>query len=299
MQTLKGNVVFWSVRGFNIPTEELEAALSSLGFDPGEFIPRNNFKSAMIKALKTLNKDYSGLGKRDYERCLDAGNYVTFTVYEVNPTGTDVDLDKQLVFKLDKTHGNIDILSQTTSEAYVQKLREEYNKEKVSLNSTQFSATVLDVVEKEGRGFKMRPGGGVYFMHPSKDSVRLKLKALFEKFPEHMKFNTVPVYSDPDTLDTLQDASLAYLTQDIETLKGIIERDIRSGALTPRKWKAKKEAADSIVEKLALHGEFLRTEAAGIESKLSGIKQYLQDTTAKVESETVDPEDFIKLLEDL
>lgn len=295
---LKGNIVYYSVRDFNIPTEKLEQALSELGFEPDDFIPRNDFKSALIKALKTVNKNYAGEGDQRYNR-LDDGNYSTFTVYELKPNGYDLDLNKQLTIRLDKTHGNTEIISQTASEAFVQNIRTLYEQEKDSLNSQQFRRTVLNVIEKDCRGFKVRPGGGVYFISPAFDGGRLKLQELFKRFREHMEFSSIPVYDDEGTVDALKTASSADMFSQIESLKRDIEKDFKTGVITSRRLENDKNKAKDLIDRIKTHGEYLREESVKHSAKLSRVMAALDEAITKVESGNVEPTAFSDLLKDI
>lgn len=296
---LKGNVVFYSVRDFNIEKEKLEEVLTGLEFDPAEFLPRNDFKSAMIKALKSLNKAYTGSGKQDYERFHDEGQFASFTVYELNPLYDDVDFNKRLTIKLDKEHGNIQVVSQTASDEFVNRLKAEYAKEKESLNSQQFRSTVLRVIKKQCHGFSLLPGGGTYFINPAFDAAREKLHRLFDQFKGHMSFHSVPVYDDQGTMAALQEAATYDIFNDIESLVRDVDRDFKTGVITKRRLEGDKAKAKEIIDKISIHEEHLRSEADNIRARMSRVMSALEEVTTRVERDHVDPEDFSNLLKDL
>jgi hypothetical protein len=78
----KGDLIFWDISELKTTKDALE----SLGF--GAFVPRNDFKSAIIKALKIVTKGNEKL----YRRFNDESDSVSFTAQKEFIKNTETSL---------------------------------------------------------------------------------------------------------------------------------------------------------------------------------------------------------------
>ena len=280
----KGTLIYWSVSDFNTTTEEIAA----LGFD--KFVPRNDFRTAMIKAIRSYVKGEEKL----YRRFNDTSKAVSFAVFKEHATTGNLDLRKEVIITVDKDHGNA-----TYSEP-VTEIQSYYDKAKKTLNSDQFRRVVLDYVEESG-GISMRPGGGIYFVDEQLENCLPKLRDLFKPFQidGKAKLYEVPIFNDDATLDALEDATSAKIFSEIdEIVKEVEDRFSKGHPVTRRQIESRHTDALEVVKKVKLHEKNLRSKASEVRRKLKSVEDVLSNMLAK-SRDVVDPGEFAGLLKGL
>lgn len=284
----KGDLVFWEISELTTTKEHLE----SLGFD--RLVPRNDYRSAMIKALKKITKGNDKL----YRRFNDKAEEVSFAIFEQRISESDILLDREITITIDKKTGALSTKAEYDGEFY-RSIRDIYLNESKTIDSSQFRSMVLRVVQQECFGVPMRKGGGVYFIKESFDETQRKLNELFNAFPHQATLHRVPIYDDPSTLTALESAVSEDLTGDIESLVADINKRFEEGKITRRQLEGDQERIQKIVQKTEVHADALRAKASAIRAKLELAKKAVKSVIDKVESGIIEPKAFMKALGEL
>jgi hypothetical protein len=282
MRDFKGNLIFWEITDLSIEKEELERE----GFEG--YVPRNDYKSAIIKALKIYTKGNEKL----YRRFNDSGRTVSFAVFvqEVNQQG--IELNKEITLTISKKTGRL------TSESEIpEKIRTEYNREKDRINSNQFRAMVLRFIRRNAYAISMRSGGGVYYLDEKYNHVHKKLSELFKKYPKKMKLFTIPVYNDDGTLTALEKATSDECFQDLQQIVKEISAQTKKGIITERLLAGRQKDCEELLQKVKAHESSLQDKAKTIRAKVAQLEKHLKDTFVSAEAIALDPEDFMAELE--
>lgn len=281
----KGDLIFWEISEVTTTKDKLAA----MGFE--RFVPRNDFKSAMIKALRHITKGNDKL----YRRFNDRSESVNFGVF-IEEVGEDsISLNKELVIKVDKTHGNADY---SAANHLADAIHDNYRTAKETLDAGQLRSLILKVVKHECYGFAMRSGGGIYFIDRRFEDTLGRLKELFSGFPE-ARLHIVPVYDDQGTVEALEEAVTMDVTGDINSLINDIDRRFKDGSITKRQLEGDKDRAQKIIEKMAVHKKHLRDRYMEVSNRLVGVQKAIEGVFTKVENELVEPEDFMNMLDSL
>lgn len=283
----KGDLIFWEIKDFHTTKDHLE----DLGFE--KFVPRNDFKSALIKVLIKLTRSNNKL----YRRFNDNADFCSFGVFAEDVTATDIAISKELIVKVDKDHGNLTYSDE--KHPLCEKIDVHYREAKETLDSKQLRSMVLKIIKQDCFGIAMRSGGGIYFIDQKFDALRDKLSSLFNAFPSEMKLHTVPVYADPGTEEAIQHATKEDIFGEIEGLVGDIGKRFNEGTITKRQLEGDKERIKKIVEKITVHKDNLRSAADEVTKRLETVNRTISALVGKVELGTVEPGDFMSMLEGL
>jgi hypothetical protein len=277
-----GTQLFWNISEFSIAPEEL----SALGF--GDFVPRNDFRSAMIKALHKYVKGNEKL----YRRFNDTAVSVSFGVFVQTANGSDLDMAKEIILSVDKKTG----VASSTGEIPTNLLAD-YEGGKVTLNSNQIRNMVPRFI-RENHGVSMRPSGGIYFVDKRFDTdVIAKLKKLFEAFPSgHGSLYTVTLHDDQGSLESIEDSIAQTYDKEIDLLLADIDAGYKKGTLTTKQVENRKADAEKILTELKLHEANLRSKADSLVARAKKVSEVLTTRIAVAEGSLVDTGDFAGML---
>lgn len=284
MKERKGDLIFWEISEMNVTKDLLE----HLGFD--KYVPRNDFKSALIKVLMQITKGNEKL----YRRFNDVQGSVSFGVFYELVTGDNISINKELIVKLDKEHGNISFSD--SAHPLVGPIRDLYATAKETLDSRQVRSMILKIVKGECYGIAMRSGGGIYFLDKGFDHKREKLTEFFKKFPTTTKLHTIPMYDDNSTADAIEYAAKEDIFGDIDSLVADIDRRFKEGSITRRQLEGDKERASKILEKIKVHRDNLRKTESEVTAKLTVVSSTIEKVLGRVEDGLIEPADFMSML---
>lgn len=282
----KGDLIFWEISEVTTTKQRL----SELGFD--NFIPRNDYKSAMIKALRAFTKGNEKL----YRRHSETPESVSFTVFIENEDMGDLNLSKELTVKIDKDTGSITLsgANDHVSESLINSYRECHS----TIDANQLRAMVLKIVKNDLVGIPMRKGGGIYFIDASSDDRRKRLNDLFAAFSE-MTLRSVPIYDDASTVEALEQVVSDNIFEDIEAMIKDIDSRFRDGSITKRQLEGDKTKAEDLSAKILFHYENLNKKANEIRLKMESVAKSIDDVFTRVEAGIIEPDDFMRMLGDL
>jgi hypothetical protein len=276
----KGLFIFWEMS--EVKTNK--AMLEDLGF--GKFIPRNDYKTALIKALKVYTKG----NEKMYRKFNDHKDSVSFSVFVEQTSADDLNLRKEITIKLNKLTGVL--------ENALPEIEETFRKEMTTIDSTQLRALLLKVLRRTSNAIAMRSGGGIYFVDNRFVSSLQAIENLFQAI-QGAKLYKVPVYNESTTLEAIEDATASEIFSDIENVIQEITREFNNGQLTERRLNSKMDEADQILKKVKLHEENLRSRASQVSNRVKKLQSSLKITTSKVASGVQAEESFISSLQEL
>lgn len=281
----KGNLVYWEVRDFKTTKDALKEA----GFE--NFLPRNDPKAALIKALKIATKGDS----RFYKRFADTKHFVRFAV--VNPhvyvdgdQDINIDFTKELLITLDKASGVLTMKEDVDTQhvMFFEEIKSTYEGERTTINSTQLRLMLTRYIKDVAYGVSMRSRGGIYFIDKRMGEVLNTLKAFFSENSAHCKLYQIPVYQDEGSLTALYDATkedldaeVAAFIQDVRTLQG------EDGKIPQYLADRRKEESQVLLEKIAFHESTLRNVADDFAIKIRGVQESLNGIVGGVVPRTL------------
>lgn len=276
----KGQFIYWEMS--EVKTNK--AVLEDLGF--GDYVPRNDYKTALIKALKSYTKGNEKL----YRRFNDFKDSVAFSVFIEQTSEDDLNLRKEITIKLNKLTGVL--------ENAIPEIQENFRREMSTIDSTQLRQLILKVLRRNSHAISMRSGGGVYFVDNRFIESLQPLDGLFNAI-EGAKLYKIPVYNESATLEAIEDATASEIFSDIETVIQDITREFNNGNLTERRLTTKIDEADQILKKVKLHEENLRSRAVQVSDRVKRLQDSLKITTSKVASGVEAEESFLTSLAEL
>ena len=278
----KGTQLFWEISEFSIAPEELAA----LGF--GDFVPRNDFRSAMIKALHKYVKG----NERLYRRFDDNHESVSFGVFVQETGGGDIAIAKELILKVDKKTGRVD------AEIYPNQLKLDYDAGKITLNSNQIRSMIPRFI-RDNHGVSMRRSGGMYFLDNRHDNTVIeKLRLLFQMLPGSA-LREITLHDDAGTLDSIEEAISQTYQKEIDDLVAAVEEGYKKGTITAKQIENRKADAEKILLELKLHETNLRKQANRLKERAAKVSEVLSNQIAVAEGSILDATDFTGLLRSL
>lgn len=281
----KGSLIYWTISEFEISPEKLK----DLGF--GDYAPRNDFKSAMIKALHKLVKG----NERLYRAFNDTSKSISFGVFVQQVDGGDIGMRKEVIVNVDKSTGTVGFHVPPGVEWDKTQLMTDFESSKTTLNANQIRAAILRYV-RENHGISMRPSGGIYFMDDRFKEGLDKLKTLFGEFSREMTLFEVPIYGDSSTLDAIEEATAASLFVDIDKLVAEVNQGYQKGTLTKKQLQNRKDDAANLLAEIKLQSENLRTRAKFMEEKVGRVSELVDLKLKAAEGSIVDEGEFASLL---
>jgi len=278
-----GTQLFWTISEFSTTPEKL----SDLGF--ADFVPRNDFRSAMIKALHKHTKG----NERLYRRFGDTCESVSFGVFLQTTNGSDMDMQKEVVLRVDKKSGAVQSVSEVPAS-----LLSDYEAGKVTLSSNQIRSIVPRFI-RESHGVSMRPSGGIYFVDSRFDEACVaKLEALFKALPGS-KLYAPTMYNDKGALDSIEDAIAGTFQKEIDLLISEIEEGYKKGTLTAKQVENRKGDTVRILNELKIHEKNLRSKADSLVVRTKKISEILSSCISLAEGSMVESGDFASMLRSL
>ena len=286
----KGDMIFWEISELSTTKEKL----AELGF--ADLIPRNDHKTALIKALKEVLKG----DEKDYERFNDKGKSCHFAVLVKHIEGNrHLGYQAEINIRLEKESGVIyHEDSKPETAAIFAEICDEYQKQRLTINSNQFRSLVIKAV-KEAYGVSVRSGGGVYYIDERFDENRVKLERLFQAFPGQAMLSSFPVYDNESTLQVIENGAYEEVYAEIETLVRDTEKAFKERKITKRQLEGKINEVEEIFKKISVHKENLRARAEALGAKALTFKRAVDLSFSKIEEGVIDPADFMKLLGEL
>lgn len=286
----KGDLIYWEVSDMSVdPT-----VLADLGFEA--YVPRNDYKSAMIKALRIVTKGNDKL----YRKKEDA-HFVVFAVFSQVSTSNDISINKEFAFKVNKKTGEVTSDDPDFSGFYFDSgLKSAYDSSKATLNSEQIRSMLSKSIKKDFYAVSLKSHGGVYFVDQSKtDAAQEKFRTLFNAFPEQMRLRIMAIHDDKNSVEAVEGAVADEVFSEIEALISGIDKDFKEGVITRKKLENDKAEAEKILEKIQVHANNLSSKLKSIKDKIGTVSTALAKVTADVESGIVEPEDFMKMLREI
>jgi len=276
----KGSFLFWEMSDVKTNKEALEA----LGF--GAFVPRNDYKTALIKSLK----DYTKGNEKLYRRFNDVGDSVSFSVFIETTEDEELDLRKEITIKLDKKSG--------VMTGAIPVIEAKFRAEMSTIDSVQLRALILKALRTNSHAIAMRSGGGFYFIDERHKNTLEPVVQLFNSI-EGAKLYQIPVYNDSATLEAIEDATASEIFSDIEGLIVDVTREFNNGDLTERKLSTKLDNIGQILKKVKLHEENLGKRVTSVRERIATLANSLEITTKRVASGVEAEANFIECLQAL
>lgn len=282
----KGDIIFWNVENLEIEASTLE------GLGLGAFVPRNDFKAALIKALRFCFKGNDRL----YRRFNDKGREVSFGIFIESKSDQSIDITKEFQFKLNKDSGLIGLISSGKKPPIVDEIIERYNHEKIHLDSTQFTATIRRYINEAGWAVSLKKHGGLYFIDERFSEAKDNLKKIFGQIPGATLGVLQVGKDDKEAASTIENAVSEDIFDELQSLVAEIDEEFKTGVITKRRLEGKKERAEHILEKIGVHEVNLRTKAKALRLKANSLARALAGVTSKIEDNLVDAKDFVAAL---
>ncbi len=273
-----GNLIYWEMSEVRTSPEDL----SMIGIT--SFLPRNDYKSALIKALKEFTRKTSKFPKRFN----DHADSVMFTVFFESIEGDDLTLEKQITIKLDKATGILQGADGTD-------LLRLYDQEKKSINTQQLRTILLKTLAHDCYSVSMRNGGGIYYIKKEYEEKMVEIKNKFAQV-EGVSFHVVPIYDDNGSLEAVSNATAADLESEIQTILGTIQREFEKGDLSSKRLEGKTEQIDEVMIKLKVHKDSLREKYNDLEKRLQEIDRTVQSNIDRVKEGLDMTENFLDRL---
>jgi len=289
MKALKGNLVFFEMS----EVQSTKAELERLGF--GAYVPRNDYKTALIKALKEYKKTEDE--DKIYRRFLDEKDGVSFTIFAERIELEQLSLDREITLKLDKVTGVVtcDCDSSALLEEF-HKIREMYTKHQGTIDATQLRQLIVKAIRNDAHGISMRRAGGIYFVDDRFTPALKNVVELLSSFRHSASIKQIPIYGDQNTIDAIATASEEDIFNNIEELIEQTQKAFEKGDMTERKLEGRKSDALAIVEKVKIHRDNLASKLGNVTTRLNQVMAALEEVTVKVSSGLADSNDFMNLL---
>lgn len=267
-----GNLVYWEMSEVKSTKEILE----SFGID--RYIPRNDYKTSLIKALHQFTKGRDEM----YKRFNDSKKSVSFTVFVETVTDDDMSLNKKITIKLDKDSGILMGADGTDLIAM-------YDAEKKTIDSKQLRSILLKCMKRDCMGVAMRTGGGIYYINNANIPKSQEIMEAFKKVGG-VSFHQVPIFDNAETHLAVEEATTSDLVGDIEGILSEIRRDCETGHLTKKRLEGKSTDIQEIMGKAHSLKEGLRTKYEELNTKLKNIEKEI-DVQIKAIGEGIDRSD--------
>jgi len=306
-----GQLVWWSVSDEVNTTAEI---LRRHGF--GESAPRNENRTALIKACKRVKGDISfdetvsGLSSWDsasVPRSLKASHVrfhenqteckIALVIPKVNAEG--LKFKQALHITVDKISGNLTFTSPegAIDEALCDKIKEEYQKGRVTVDSDQFRNLIARHVLKKCYGRSMRAhSGGIYFIPEIKAAEVDRIAALVAEFNPQAKFGRLAAYDDPTTLSTVDSEIAESFEKQIEGFLKELEELAKQPSST-RIYENRIQDAEEILNQIHAFEDRLNTRAKEFAVKSARMAQVLNEKLSATTGKTVEPFDLLASLE--
>lgn len=271
--------------------------LKDLGLGLADLVPRNDYKSALIKALRIATKGNDRL----YRRFNDKPDSVSFGIFYQSTSANDIDISKEFVLSLDKATGNVTYPTSGELPQLVLTILDAYNTGKATLNADQFRALVANII-KTHFGVSVRRGGGIYYFdkrNPVTNTGLEKLKSLFSAFPKSTLHQYRVADDDTDAAVAITDAVKTDVSEDWEAILNDTVSLAKDGKLTDKILENRIESINAVLEKVSVHEAHLRSEADTLKTKLDAAKAKFSEYVGSAKSVVAAPASFVDALSSL
>jgi len=266
---LKGHLIYWQISEFASDKTELERDLTR--WNCQDLLPRNDYKSSVIRALKHILKG----DDRFYRRFQDVKESVKFAVVlpeELIGDVIDIQFKKEVIITVDKDSGDVEFddpnspLKPIFFDAYISARK--------TVDSQQFRSFLLKVLRKKCHAVSMRKSGGIYYVNKDWLEELQNVRDIFNLFPKFCTLFEVPIYDDESTKDAIEVAVRDDIEDEIEGLLDEIRKRDEEGKVTSKVLQNRREEVKSLVERVRIHAEDLRTKADLLNGRLSEIQDF-------------------------
>lgn len=280
----KCSLIFWEISDFTTTRERIE----ELGFS--HLVPRNDHRSAMLKALRKITKG----NDRMYRKFNDRPGTVSFGLFLENTSTEEITLDREMIIHLDKSTGKGAMKGGTPKQR--EELMTHFEVAKGTLDSGQFRSLILRIVKRDCFGVAMRKSGGIYFVDKDLEKNLGQLTELFQNFPDTTHLHTVPIYDDKGTQEALEHAVSEDISTDIISIVKVVQEKLKKGSLTRRGLEGKIKEADQIFDKISVHQKNLRSKLKKVTKQLEMSKNYFTNALDGASTTVMDPKEFLEEL---
>lgn len=312
MAKLIGRAVWWSISDEVNTTAEI---LQRHGF--GESAPRNENRTALIKACKKVKADISfekSIGddltfseSAAVPRTLRASHVrfhenqieckIALVIPKVSRDG--LKFNQALHITVDKTSGNLSFSAPEgeIDQDLCDKIREEYQKGRVTVDSDQFRTLVARHILNKCYGRSLRAfSGGIYFIPECKNGEVEKIAALVGEFNPRAKFGQLMIYDDPTTLSTVDTEIAESFEKQIEGFLKELE-GLSKQPTSARMYENRIQDAEEIMNQIRAYEDRLHSRAKEFAVKSAKMAQVLNDRLSAATGKTVEPFDLLASLE--
>lgn len=274
MKTL-GNLIYWSIDKVTLNKDDLAGILKDLGLSE-DLIPRNDHKTALIRALRDITKG----DERFYRRFHDSKESVRFAIIlpeETQTTAVDYDIDfkKEVILTLYKDSGRV---KADVEHPMLQPILDNYEANRLNLDANQLRSVILKIVRNDCLGVSMRKQGGIYFIDQKNQKQMAKLAGLFERLGGDNILSQVPIYDDKSTQDALELAINDDIISELQTIIEEIEIKLENGGISAKVLEGRKEEATNLMNKIIHHEANLRNKANELRSKTEQFQKALESS---------------------
>lgn len=285
---MRGTLVWWRFDTFMTERQALEKRLEKLGAlknqpekkafkgkktsTPRTFVdllPRNSYKSALLRSLRQLLKG----DDRFYKKLKDVKESVTVPVIlpvEIvqEHVVSDIKFEREVTIVLDKKTGKLSFNQETPFNAVIE---EEYKKMMKLFDTEQLSALLTHIVKEECFGVSIKLG--VYYIPEEHLEALETLQRIVNYFePDQIELFQVPVYNDPATQRAVQAAIEDDMLDKIDKLKEEFAKLTRSGKLSRELRGNRLTEIMTLIKRARTYKTDLASKAASIDGRLAGIE---------------------------
>ena len=286
----KGDLIFWTIRDMAVDPNKL----IELGFEA--YVPRNDYKSAMIKALRVLVKGNEKLYRKD-----DGETDVTFAVFQQVSSVDGISINREFQFKVVKATGVVSSDQPDWDSFYSGSiLKEAYESSKITLNSEQIRSMLAKSIKNEFYGVSIKSRGGVYFVNEANtEAAQKKYGPFFQAFPEDTSLSVMPIHDEKGSMEAIEKATSLEVFSEIEALIAGIEKEVKADTMTTRKLDNDRAEIDKLIEKAKILQSNLQSSLGEVSSRIGNVSTALSKVVVDAKGRIVDPTDFMAMLRGL
>jgi hypothetical protein len=281
----KGTLIYWTIKN---DLETNASQIDALGF--GGFTPRNDYKSAMIKALRSYTKG----NDKAYRAFNDNAKSVSYGVFVQEVFQADINMRKEVIVNVNKDTGEASFIIPPGVSFEQSAILIPYQHGRTTLDADQVRSIVLRYV-KQNQGISMRPSGAIYFFDTKFEERIEKLRNLFKAFPSSTLFE-IPIYGDPGTLQAIEEATSETIFGELESMIAEINKDYTTGVITKKKLEFKKEQTDKLMARIKEHEHNLRSKAEEVTRRAQSLNDALTTRLKVAEGSIIEDGDFSVML---
>ena len=270
MRNLKGNLVYWEISDFTVGKDELATMLAPHGFE--DYIPRNDYRSAAVRALHKLLKGDESFYKQFGNKAESVSFAVIVPEEILGINAVQLKTETKVNICVGKTDGRVSFDVHT---ALNDRFLDLYAEARPTIGAGQFRTIVLDVLKKQCAGVAMRRSGGIYYVPQAFFPQLEKLKAVFALFPNNCSIYEVPIYDDASTQNALEVAIKEDILGDLESM--LAELKQHKGDLTGRILENRQKEVQEMIKRVRIHAEDMRSEADTVMERLDNVHKEFGD----------------------